>query len=184
MDAADTARGEDVDARQVGADHCRGNGGGARAASRDRQRKIGAREFHYALGLGQFHKRIVFQADADLSLDNGDGCGHGSCAPNIVLDAARGFDVLRPGHTMGNDGALQRDERAAVIQRSAYFRRIVEIMFKLGCHGFFYATKGELELTVRLAVSMPRSTAAGRGSPAWIRFSVAAISESPAPLTE
>ncbi len=113
MDAADAASGEHRDAGQMGGDHGGGDGGGPGLPGGDANGEVGAGKFQHVLGLTEGVEFGVGQADVDLAAHHGDGGGGGAVGANLCLDQPGGFDVLREGHAVGDDGGFQRHDRAA-----------------------------------------------------------------------
>ena len=64
-------------------------------------------------GLAQIVDLLGGQAGLQAAADDGDGGGHGARVADNLLDLERGFDVLRVGHAVGNDGGFERHDGLA-----------------------------------------------------------------------
>ena len=101
MNAAYAARGKDADARQCGADHGGGHGGGAILAAGEQDRQV------TAAGLG--HRQALFAqmldlfmgaAHGDLALNDGNRRGYRAVFTHDPLHVQGSFHILRVGHAM------------------------------------------------------------------------------------
>ena len=124
MDAADAAGGEDFDSRQLRHEHCRGDRRSRRALARRDQGQIAPRGLDDAAGeLAEALDLAVVEADLQRAVDNCDRRRNRAHRPHRLLDRARGFDILRIGHAMGDDGRFQSDQRLAARARAFDLRR-------------------------------------------------------------
>ena len=124
MDAADAARGEDFDARQLGEEHRRRNRGAGRAAPRGDRGEIPPRGFHHAARkLAEAFDLPGFEADAEPPVDDGDGRRRGAEGAHRILDHARRLDIARIGHAVGDDGRFERDDGPSARPRLGDFGR-------------------------------------------------------------
>ena len=120
--AADAAGGENLDARHVGDDHGGGDSGCAVGLSRDQRGQITAAGFGDASsGFAEVFDLLAAQTCLESAADDGDGGGRRAVRANRLLDQQRCFYVLWIGHAMGDDGAFQRDDGLARLQRGLYF---------------------------------------------------------------
>ena len=63
----------------------------------------------------------------EAATDDGDGRGDRAAFADDALDLEGGLHVLGIGHTVGDDGGLQRDDGLAGVQRFLYFGGNVKI---------------------------------------------------------
>ncbi len=63
----------------------------------------------------------LLQADSRTTVEDRDGRGHRAALPDDPLDLGRHLDVLRVGHAVADDRALQGDDGSAVDQRLGHF---------------------------------------------------------------
>ena len=68
------------------------------------------------------------QTSLEAAADDGDGCGDCAVVTDGLLDEKRGLNVLGIGHAVGDDGALEGDDGAALIQRGLDFGGNVQIL--------------------------------------------------------
>lgn len=126
--AADAARREDLDAREV---RRHGRAGDRRRA--DERAVVGApardvREVPAAAldrgapvaGDGDALELGVAQAHAQFPVEHGDRRRHGAARAHARLDGARHLEVPRIGHAVGDDRRLEGDDGAAPVQRGAH----------------------------------------------------------------
>ena len=126
--AADAAGGKDGDARHVGDHHRRGDGGGA---VRD-DRQVAAGDLgDLAPALAEVGDLLLGQAGLQAAAEDGDGGGHCTVVAQGLLDEQRRFDVFRIGHAVGDDRALERDDRAAVCERLLHLGCDVQIFVQI-----------------------------------------------------
>ena len=112
---------------RCGRDHRRGDGGGAGAAGGEAGGEIGAAELGDAAAPGQRVELAVGEADVEPPVEHRDGGRDGARGAHLGLDGARGLDVLRAGHAVGDDGAFERDEGRAVGLGGGDFGRIGDV---------------------------------------------------------
>ena len=118
MHAADAAGGEDANARHVGDHHRGGDGAGAVLALRDEHGQVAAGGLGNArAGAAEVVDFFLGKTGLEPSADDGDGRGHGARVADNSLDLECGLDVLRVGHTMGNDGGFERHDGLAGFER-------------------------------------------------------------------
>ena len=126
---ADAAGGEDADAGHIGNDHGGGDGGGAvRAAGNQRRQVASAGLGDAAAGLAEVFDLVTAEARLEAAADDGDRGGHGAVVADGLLDQQRGLHILGVGHAVGDDGALQRDDGLARVERGLYFGGNVKIL--------------------------------------------------------
>ncbi|OIQ72338.1 hypothetical protein GALL_460360 [mine drainage metagenome] len=121
MHATDAAGGKDVNASQPCRDHGGGDGGSAGFAHGDAGGKIRAREFQRVMRLAEGGEFRRGQPDVQLALQHGDGGGRGAVVAHLGLDLGCGVNVLRPRHTVGDNGGFKRHNRGAICARAAHF---------------------------------------------------------------
>jgi hypothetical protein len=114
MHTADATRRKDLDPGQFCADHRGCDRRGPGAAHGQTGGQIGAGQFHDVFRLTQRLQFGLCQADVDAARHHGDGGGDSAGLAHLCLDRASGFDVLRPGHAMGDDGGFQCHDRATL----------------------------------------------------------------------
>ena len=142
-----TSRDEDPDACHVGDVHGGGHGGGSVALLGQHQRQVAAAGLAALVAqLRQLLEAGVVQSHADHPVEDGDGGRHRAIGPRHLFHLARGVVVLRVGHTVADDGRLQRHHRAA----------LVEGLLHLGRHH-------EPALVVRARCQVGQAGAAGAG---------------------
>ena len=108
VDAADAARGEDLDARHVGDDHGGGNGGGSVLPLGHQDGEVPAAGLGHARArLAQVINLLVGEARLQAAAQDGDGGGDGSVLPDDGLHLQGGLHILGIGHAVGDDGGLQ-----------------------------------------------------------------------------
>ena len=128
MHAADAAGGKDLNACHVGDHHRRGDGGGAVRAARADDRQIAAGDLgDLAPGLAEVGDLLLGQAGLQAAAEDGDGGGNGAVVAQGLLDEQGRLDVFRIGHAVGDDRALERDDRAAVRERLLHLGCDVQI---------------------------------------------------------
>ena len=116
--AADAAGGEHANARHVGDHHRGGDGARAVLALRDEHGQVAAGGLGNArAGAAEVVDLFLGKAGFEPSADDGDGGGHGARVANNLLDLERGFNVLRVGHAVGNDGGFERHDGLAGFER-------------------------------------------------------------------
>lgn len=115
MHAADAAGRKDLDARHVGNNHGRCDGRCTVLASGAQNGQIAAG------GLGDCSALLAEvldllggQAGLQAAADDGDGSGHCAVFADDAFDLQSGLNVLRIGHTVGNDGRFERDNGLAL----------------------------------------------------------------------
>ena len=120
--AAEPAGGEHADARRARP--------GARSRRRSSRRTPRAREHrrevaHAALGdavgVGERVQRVVVEPDPHLAAEDRDRRRHRAVCAHDVLDLARHAQVVRPRQPVGDDRALERNDRPALVERRPDF---------------------------------------------------------------
>ena len=112
--AADAAGGENADARHVGDHHRGGNGARAVLALRDEDGQVAAGSLRDArAGAAEVVDLFLGKARLQAAADDGDGRGDRARVTDDSLDLERRFDVLRVGHTVGDDGGFERHDGLA-----------------------------------------------------------------------
>ena len=109
MHAADTAGRKEADARIRGDNHSRGNGGRAGHTGRKIGRQIAAADLADAVCLAHAEQLLIVQADLHLAVENGDGRGDSALFADDGFHLVRKLQILGIGHTMAQNGGLQRD---------------------------------------------------------------------------
>ena len=174
--AADAAGGKDLNACHVGDHHRRGDGGGAVRAARADDRQVAAGDLgDLAPGLAEVGDLLLGQAGLQAAAEDGDGGGHGAVVAQGLLDEQGRLDVFRIGHAVGDDRALERDDRAAVRERLLHLGCDVQIFVHVHnqkppwlCRSawFAYIVKGfpKLSSTIHPQPFRPRSKGGCRSS--------------------
>ena len=130
--AADAAGGKDLDAGHGGDHHRRGDGRRAVHALGDEDSQIAAAGLgHARTGLAQIVDLLGGEARLQTALDDGDGGGHGAVVADDLLHVQRRLHVLGIGHAVGDDGTLQRDNGAALVERLLDLRGDVQITIEI-----------------------------------------------------
>ena len=115
--AADAAGGKDLNPGHVGDHHGGGNGAGAVAALGHQHRQITAAGLrHSVAGTAQIVDLLGGQTGLQAALDDGDGGRHSAVFTDELLHVHSGLHILGIGHTVGDDGALQRHHGLALLQ--------------------------------------------------------------------
>ena len=131
MYAADAAGGEDLDAGHVGDYHSGGDGGSAVNSAGDERGQVAAAGLgDIVSGLAEVLYFLIGESRLEAAADNGDGRGDCSVFTYGLFDEHCGLNILRVRHTVGNDGALQRDDGLAGVQRFLNLRCYVKIFIK------------------------------------------------------
>ena len=126
--AADSAGGEHLDTRHGGDHHGGGHGGSAVAALRHQNGQIAAAGLGDAgAGLTQIVDLLGGQSGLQPTADDGDGGGHRTAVTNDLLHVQCRLHILGIGHTVGDDGALQRHNGLAGLQSLLHLRGHVQI---------------------------------------------------------
>ena len=129
--AADAAGGEDLDASHVGDYHGGGDGGSAVNSACDERGQVAAAGLgDIVSGLAEVLYFLIGESRFEAAADNGDGRGDCAVFTYGLFDEHSGLNILRVRHTVGNDGALQRDDGLAGIQRFLNLRCYVKILIK------------------------------------------------------
>ena len=132
MHAADAAGGKDLNARHVGDHHRRGDGGRTVRAARADDRQVTARDLgDLAPALAEVGDLLLGQAGLQAAAEDGDGGGHCAVVAQGLLDEQRRLHIFRIGHAVGDDRALERDDRAAVCERLLHLGCDVQIFVQI-----------------------------------------------------
>lgn len=107
VDSADSAGGEEADAGAVGGEHRPGNGGAAAFPLQDGGGKVAAADFADVCLAGQAFQFGVAQAEADFSVQDGDGGRLSAVLAHDALHLAGELQVLRAGQAVGDDGRFE-----------------------------------------------------------------------------
>ena len=117
MYAADSAGGKDLDPSHVGDHHGGGHGAGTVASLGHQHRQITAAGlWHSVAGTAQIVDLLGGQTGLQAALDDGDGGRHSAVFTDELLHVHSGLHILGIGHTVGDDGALQRHHGLALLQ--------------------------------------------------------------------
>ena len=112
--AADAAGDEDLDAREVRADHRSGHRGRAECAAGQRRGQVAPAELERRrTGTRQAFQLIVGQPDADAPVHHRNGGRLRALGADQGFHLARGLQVLGKGHAVRDDGRLQRHDGTA-----------------------------------------------------------------------
>ncbi|CAB4701084.1 unannotated protein [freshwater metagenome] len=115
--AAEAAGHEGADAGEGREAHGGGDGGGAVHAAGDDVRQVAhAHLGDIAVAGEQLEARLV-ETDARAAAEHRDGRRHGAVLADDALDLDRHGDVLRIGHAVADDRALEGDDRTALGER-------------------------------------------------------------------
>ena len=131
MHAADAAGGEHLNACHVSDDHGGGDGGGTVLALGHQNGQVAAAGLGDGrAGLAQIVDLSLGQTGLQTAADDGDGGGHRAVFADDLLHVQRGLHILRVGHTVRDDGGLQRHHGAALVQSLLHFGSNVQILIE------------------------------------------------------
>ena len=109
---------EDRNPRLVGEIGGGGDGGAARLAADQGGGQVADAALHGPVITAEPLQFDSAQADHGLAVEHPDSGRYGAGGPDHVLGLAGDLHIPRPGQAMGDDGRLERDDRAVVSQRS------------------------------------------------------------------
>ena len=117
MYAADAAGGEDLDTGHGGDHHGGGDGAGAvHSLGHQHGQVTTAGLGHGVAGLAQIVDLVRGEASLQPPADDGDGGRHGAAVTDDLLHLQSSLGILRIGHTVGNNGALQSYNGLTLVQ--------------------------------------------------------------------
>ncbi len=97
------------------------DGGTAAPAVYDCRRKIPVADLAHILPPGEALELIRRQADADLTIQNGDNRRNCPLQPDLPFHLFHDVAILWIWQAVGNHRGFQRNDRQAVVQGSVYF---------------------------------------------------------------
>ena len=115
--AADAAGGEDLDTGHGSDHHGGGDGAGAVHSLGHQHRQVTTAGLgHSMAGLAQIVDLVRGEASLQPPADDGDGGRHGAAVTDDLLHLQSSLGILRIGHTVGNNGALQSYNGLTLVQ--------------------------------------------------------------------
>lgn len=89
-----------------------GNGGRGASAPREDDGEFAHTDLGDVVAHGDGLELIIFEADMDDAIKDGNRCGDCSASPHAILNLTCHSEVLGSGQTMTDDGGFQGDDRA------------------------------------------------------------------------
>ena len=122
VNAADAARGKDLDARHVSDYHRGGDGGSAVGAPCDDGCKVTAACLcDLRSRLAEILDLVGGETRLEAAADYGDGCGDGAVFTDGLFNEQSRFYVFGVGHTVGNYRAFESNDGLALGESLSYF---------------------------------------------------------------
>ena len=117
MHPSEPARREHADAGERGEVRGRGHGRGTGRAASAQHREIADARLVHVVAAGDQLALAAREPDQRHAVDDRDRCRHGTARANLRLELARDGQALRPRKPVGDDRALERDDRTPRRQR-------------------------------------------------------------------
>ena len=122
VNAADAARGKDLDARHVSDYHRGGDGGSAVGAPCDDGCEVTAACLcDLRSRLAEILDLVGGETRLEAAADYGDGCGDGAVFTDGLFNEQSRFHVFGVGHTVGNYRAFESNDGLALGESLSYF---------------------------------------------------------------
>ena len=118
MNPSDASGDKQGDARHLGDQHRRGNGGGAPSFLGDHDRQIPLGDFGDSFFFPEPFNFFRAHPDDDFPIDDADGRGNGPIFFHGLFHEHRGLHVPGIGHAMGNDRGFEGHDRLFLLQRA------------------------------------------------------------------
>ncbi len=115
--ATDAPGSDDTNSRAGGDEHGSGDGGGSRAPGSENSRKIGTADLGDVAGFGEQRDLFTREADDDVSVEDADGRGSGSCFADRSLHLESGLEIVGTRKAVGDHGRLQGHHGTACNER-------------------------------------------------------------------